>query len=427
MKGIQFLFFFFCPLFVISQTQELHLLLNFHNGNGPFNYFVHWPIKWNDNSIAVKNTYPDIKGIPSNLKNIKRGIIWFDAKQYVYQNYIEGKISKENFLKIKSDKSSNFNEKSLIKSRIKCYVNVISGTNENNENVCMIDQNNNLDFSDDVPFIPLDDSNSDKELNKHLVTVQCQRVLNGKVINDNVPLLIVKNGNSFQYSIAEYATADLIIERKKYQLAVSPLYFYGRTWKQAQIVLLTDSLKTKKASQNLIVNNKAFIVIDKNVFKFNRVDIDKNLLVLQKMSNENEFSSQVGFRAPLFKSENLLNGKEISLASLKGKYVLIDFWGTWCHPCRQQLPDLIKLNNSADSSKFILISIATMDSLDNLKKVIAKENMTWPQVHSDKITQQYSVSAFPTSVLIDMNGIVIAKNLSIDDLKQKLSELSLLQ
>lgn len=426
MKFIKLFFIFLMPLFVFSQTKKINVELKFHDGYGPFKRLINWPVKWDDTSIAVKDTYPDVKGIPSGFKNIKRGIIWFDAQQYIYQNYIEGKISNENFSKIKNNSQNEFNEKLVVNSKIKCFVNLVSATNEKNKNIYLIDANNNYDFSDDNPLIPSDQNIPDKELNKHLIKVRCQRILNHKIINDSVSLLIVKRGSYLLYSIAQYATATLNIEHQRYQLAVCPSYFYSRSWKQTQIVLMTDSLKTKKAGRNLICNNGEFISIGHNIYKFNGVDITKNLMTLQKMSSNNQYSSQVGFHAPLFKGINLLTEKDISLVSYRGKYILIDFWGTWCHPCRQQLPDLIKVNNSADSSRFVLISVASLDSIDNIKKVIVKEKMTWPQIFSDKITSNYHVSAFPSNLLINPSGVVIAKDLSMDDLKQKLSELALL-
>jgi thiol-disulfide isomerase/thioredoxin len=321
---------------------------------------------------------------------------------------------------------NKFDGKVLSKTIIKCFVSLLSATNEKNENIYFIDVNNNYDFSDDVPLHPADSRKSDKDLNQHLVSVMCQRILNGEIISERVPLLIVKKGNSLLYSIAQYATGSFSTRKKNYELAVCPLYFYGRTWKQTQILLLNDSLKSKKVRKDLIVNTDGFITIGNSIYKFNGVDISKNTLILKKVSNNNEYSSQVGFHAPLFKSKDILTGTNVSLASYKGKYILIDFWGTWCHPCREQLPTLVKLNNSVDSSRFVLISIATMDSVANLKKVISQENMTWPQLFSDQITRQYNVSAFPTSLLIDPNGIVIARDLSMEDLMQRLSKLALL-
>ena len=427
MKLLLSIFFLSVSLLVLSQTKNTSLSLIFHDGYGPFEHVVNFPVKWNDNSISIKNTYPDIKGISSNLKNIKRGIIWFDPQQYIYQNYITGKISEEAFLKMRNNAKNEFDEKLVVKSTIKCFVNLISATNEKNENIYLIDANNNWNFADDTPLSPLDASMPDAELNKHLIKVKCQRILNTKIINDSVSLLIVKRGTSLLFSIAQYATATLNTGKKNYQLFVCSSYFYSRSWKEAQIVLMTDTLKAKKAGNNLIINNGEFLSIGNNIYKFGGVDISKNTLTLQKISNNREYSSQVGFHAPLFKSTNLLTNEEIALASYKGKYILVDFWGTWCKPCRQQLPDLSTLNNSVDSSRFILISIASSDVLDSLKKVIVKEKMVWPQIFSDKITEQYHISAFPTSLLINPQGVIVAKDLSMEELKEKLSKLALLK
>ncbi|MEO5991057.1 MAG: TlpA disulfide reductase family protein [Ferruginibacter sp.] len=426
MKIVQCLFFFIAPLFAFSQTEELHLPLTFHDGNGPFEYAL--PVmKWNDTSALFKKTYQEVKGIPSEITNIRKGRIYFDFGQYYYQNFIAGNISKEDFAKIRNNGSIKFNEKVLVKNPIKCFVNVITATNEKNEKVCIIDVNNNYDFSDDTIFIPLNDSLPDEQLNKHLIKVLCERVLNGRVITDQAPLLLVKGETLLEFSIAQYATTTVKIENKDYQLAVCPLYFTTRTWNQTQLVLLDDSLKTKKASQDLIVDNGGFISVGHHKYKFIGVDFTENSLALQKVGNENKYFSQVGFMAPLFKSKNILTGKAISLASYRGKYIFIDFWGTWCGPCRQQLPELVIINNSVDSSQFIMISIASSDVLNTLKKVIIKEKMVWPQLLSDKITKQYNVGSFPTSLLIDPNGIVIEKDLSMNDLREKLSKLKLLK
>lgn len=319
MKSILFIFFIFSPLFVLSQTNELNLQLNFHDGSGPFEY-LNFPIRWNDTSIAFKNTYPEFQGIPKNLKNIKTGVICFDREQYVYQNFISGKINKERFNEIKDKSKKSFNEKELVKRTIKCYVSLISATNKLNENVCIIDQNNNYDFSDDKPFIPpMDDTIAEENLDKYLKKVDCERVLNGRVIKNTVPILIVKSGPFLKFSVAQYATATLKSKNKNYKLAVCPLYFYGRTWKQTEMVLLSDSLKRKKAALNLIVNDDGFISIGNKTYKYKGVEIDKNLLSLQIASSSHEFSAQIGFHAPLFTDNNLLTGKDISLQTFRGE------------------------------------------------------------------------------------------------------------
>lgn len=113
--------------------------------------------------------------------------------------------------------------------------------------MCIVDANNNYDFSDDSAFKPLDNSLPDKILNKRLIKIACQRFLNGKIINDTVSLLVVKRQSYLLFGIAQYATTNLYINKKKYKLAVCPLYFHSRSWIETQLVLMNDSLKNLKA------------------------------------------------------------------------------------------------------------------------------------------------------------------------------------
>lgn len=403
---------------------KTHFFILFES-TASFGATANFPVRWEGKWIDFQNTFPKVKGIPANLKNIKKGVIWFDPEQFIYQNYVAGKLSKEDFIKIKKRGDLEFYSKNLVKAMIKCYVTLIEATNEKNDTVYLLDANNNDDFSDDRELKPPDINVPEKELNIHLINTVCQRIVNGKIINDKVPILLVKRGPDLLYSIAQYATVSVNVDRNNYGLAVCSQYFYSRSWKETNIVLLTNNLKTEKAKDDMIVHNKGFIKIDKYIYKFIGVDITKNKLFLQKMSSDNQYSPQVGFQAPLFTIHSL-KGQDFSLASLNKKYILIDFWGTWCKPCRAQLPDLVWLNNSSDTSRFSMLSVASLDNLDSLKKVVSAENMNWPQMLSDKIAAQYQVNAFPTSFLINPGGIIIAKNPSITELKERLRKLSIL-
>jgi thiol-disulfide isomerase/thioredoxin len=107
--------------------------------------------------------------------------------------------------------------------------------------------------------------------------------------------------------------------------------------------------------------------------------------------------------------------------------VFIDFWGTWCKGCVEEIPTLKKIYQDIDKDKFEFISIACHDSPQKLKTFIDKEQIRWPQILSDdtnKIADLYGVRGFPTSVLINSQGMIIAKNLPPNILRDKLKELS---
>jgi tetratricopeptide (TPR) repeat protein len=102
-------------------------------------------------------------------------------------------------------------------------------------------------------------------------------------------------------------------------------------------------------------------------------------------------------------------GEYISMDDLRGKVVLLDFWGTWCPPCRVPLPSLRDLNKRyAKEKAFVMISVSVHDDEDKWRDFTAKNQMVWPQAfdRQDKIQHAFQVNKFPTYILIDHEGII---------------------
>jgi thiol-disulfide isomerase/thioredoxin len=115
-------------------------------------------------------------------------------------------------------------------------------------------------------------------------------------------------------------------------------------------------------------------------------------------------------RAPDF-TMTMLDGRRVTLASLAGKTVVLDFWGTWCPPCRAATPSLVSFANkySANSS-FVMIGVSSDEATDEsaVRDYVAKHQMNWMQ-HLDappRLTTQFQIDDFPTYVVIDGGGIV---------------------
>jgi thiol-disulfide isomerase/thioredoxin len=102
-------------------------------------------------------------------------------------------------------------------------------------------------------------------------------------------------------------------------------------------------------------------------------------------------------------------GEHISTDELRGKVVLLDFWGTWCPPCRNSLPSLRDLNQKyANEKAFVMISVSVHDEEDKWRDFTARNQMTWPQAfdRDSRIQRAFAVNRFPTYILIDHEGIV---------------------
>ena len=126
---------------------------------------------------------------------------------------------------------------------------------------------------------------------------------------------------------------------------------------------------------------------------------------------------------------NTPDGKPLSLSSLKGKTVLIDFWASWCGPCRMENPSLVKAYAKYQSKGFDIYSVSLDKEMGDWKKAIEKDKLTWKNHVCDfkfwqsPVVALYNFNAIPTNVLIDKDGKIIAKDLRGEALEEKLATL----
>jgi peroxiredoxin len=136
----------------------------------------------------------------------------------------------------------------------------------------------------------------------------------------------------------------------------------------------------------------------------------------------------IGSEAPEIALENA-SGEIISLNSLRGKVVLLDFWASWCRPCRAENPNVVKLYNKYKNQKFTVFSVSFDQEKSKWLAAIKQDQLSWPN-HVSELTgwkstpgEKYGITSIPKTFLIDKNGVIIGYDLRGEALEKKISEI----
>lgn len=150
---------------------------------------------------------------------------------------------------------------------------------------------------------------------------------------------------------------------------------------------------------------------------------------LGKLQHDVETFSKVagGTAAPDF-TFNTPEGKPLALSSFRGKIVLVDFWASWCGPCRKENPNVVRLYNKYHSKGFDILGVSLDEDKDKWMAAIKKDGLVWNHVSdlkgwSSQACSLYGIEAIPFTVLLDKEGKIIAKSLRGAELENKLEEL----
>lgn len=197
---------------------------------------------------------------------------------------------------------------------------------------------------------------------------------------------------------------------------------------------------TKAGIQKNITNAVGVHMLKQNFYYMDVADLDPllpqipaayaNDEVIIKIKNnvEKMKATAVGQKFTDFEMQTP-EGETVKLSDYvgKGKVVLVDFWASWCGPCRREMPNLVEAYAKYKNKNFEIVGVSLDQSNDAWKDAIGKLNITWPQMSDLKFwnsegAKLYAVSSIPHTVLIDGDGTIIARGLHGDGLQEKLAE-----
>lgn len=276
------------------------------------------------------------------------------------------------------------------------------------------------------------DTNSDLELEFPIDSIQ-NYIVKGSKENEELKTLFGIN-NSFMKSVQ-----SLEAKYAQYGESVPPLKIQERIRSEYDSLRIANQLNVKNYAGSLThsivpyfaanfltpeVDFNFFDQVDQQLYK--EFSSSKYAIQLHQKVEELRRTAD-GNMAP----DILLNdpfGKNISLSSLRGKVILVDFWASWCKPCRDENPNVVKLYNKYKAKGFDVFGVSLDDNREAWMAAINKDQLLWNHGSdllkwNSSVVKLYNIEGIPFTVLVDKDGKVIAKRLRGESLENKLKEI----
>jgi thiol-disulfide isomerase/thioredoxin len=391
--------------------------------------------------LSLNELYPEfynenkksLKGIP-NLDSLLISTEYFQKGNYA---------SSVLFQKRKKRRSKEYLADTLkMSGRYSNYhMNVVSGFDKNKQ-VVIVDANNNNNFNDDKVYkfdknFRFSHHNNLKIIDTlPIINVELQFNYNNKIQKTTRKIQIYPFSNYFYTQMLDDGlTKELALGMRlkdywkgilKHNSITYNVGLQGINKDRMSIMIKPDSLKYSVNDDNY---NKNFeyrindtIKLADNFYKIDSISEDISKLFLIKLRiNSDVFGHKLGAKIADFEMSNLEENRfKISDVNDGTKYTLIDFWGTWCKPCKELTPELKRINKELHKDVNIL-GVAYDESLENVRKYKTANQMNWRHAFYERksnsgIVRDLKITSYPTFILLDKKGVIVYRGSGLEAL-----------
>lgn len=326
------------------------------------------------------------------------------------------------------------------------FLKFLIGTDTANNIIVIPDVNNNLDFTDDRVF-KFPNFETDEEKKEYLESYDNRFVLGFNFYNgtgfekDSVRAIIDPyvtgltvgyppdtDPNISKYILAVsyqcYRMGETVLQDKDYRVYVTASTRPDLSVRPTIKVTETDKDTLTRRDTEYELGDDFHI--DGHMYSFKAVSPGGKELTLEyKGYAERPEGREVGLYLPELEVTDL-DGNKHNLSEMKGKYLIMDFWGTWCNPCIKALPDFRALYHDFKDGNCVFVSVAANDKLEKVKKFVAENDMQWLQTLQEgediDLIKQLRVRIFPTVMIVDPEGRILYRDSSVAKAREVLEQ-----
>lgn len=414
---------------IAQQNDTLVLILSTKNDN--YRYKMSTGLK----SIPYENLQSRLAGIPTNVDTFMVSVLDMQLKQSIYQRFLSGEMDSITYQRL--HKSFNIDEKKLSKQNIKQGLHIFSGI-RGNKKIIICDANNNNDFSDDfireynlseqkitanldtIPAFEISyDYYNNQKIHKRTSWIKIKPFDKAYKMNDPVKQIL-----TVFFSMGERKTTVTRINGKKYVITIPFTFYRGGDYNNAAVIF-SDSLDhTDLDIQPIPKVEESFALEGNTKVKILSISEFGDTLKLKVWEDT---QAEIGFRSgdkTFLSSFQDINNKQFNPKTQGNKYIMLDFWGTWCGPCVAGLPKLKEFYQK-HKSQIELVSIAHDKDIEKVKKFIEEKEMNWvhkfennAEKNPEKLVEKLNVECFPTFILLDKSGKILSRGCGEVQLKE---------